>query len=257
MREFESFLLSKKNLLTFILLSFGLFCTALFVKEIFLINEIKQKTAPNSISVSAQGKITANNNIAKVSLGVLSESLNIASAQDENTKKVNNIIKLLKVSNVKEEDIKLQDYSIYPRYDYTNGKQKLVAYDISQSLSVKIRDLAKIGDILKGAGQEGVNQVGSLEFTIDDPEKLESQALQKAIQAAKEKAHTLAGNLNISLGRATNFTESSDQIPIPRPYFDAKNTYGVGGATDTAPIPEITPGQNEITKTVTITFEIK
>ncbi len=257
MQELESFLLSKRALLSFILLSFGLFLATLFVKEIFLINEIKQKTAPNSISVSAQGKITANNNIAKVSLGVLSESLNIASAQDENTKKVNNVIKLLKISNVEKEDIKLQDYSIYPRYDYTNGKQRLVAYDISQSLSVKIRDLAKIGDILKGAGQEGVNQVGSLEFTIDDPEKLETQVLQKAIQGAKQKAQTLANELDIRLGKITNFIEGTDQIPNPRPYFDTKNAYGIGGAMDSVPTPEITPGQNEITKTVTITFEIK
>ena len=153
---------------------------------------------------------------------------------------------------IKEEDLKTTNYNINPTYQYTSGRSVIIGYDVTQTLQAKIRDLTKVSAVLDKAAALGANQVGSLGFTFDEPEKLNDEAREKAIDDAKDKAEGLAEKLGVELGKVVSFSESTNGVPSPA-YYSAKEGYGVGGG---GAAPDIQTGQNEIVITVNLAYEI-
>lgn len=240
----------------------GMFKLLALVAAIYLIllsrNVVKQyqyigrsEAQRDTIAISAQGKVTALPDIASISAGVQTEKRTVAEAQKENTSKMNAIIAKLKEFGVASEDIKTVNYTIYPQYDYVNGKQTERGYQVSQNVDVKIRDLSKIGDILASVGDLGANQVGGVSFTIDDPESLRQQARIQGLEAAKAKAQALAEAAGVKLGKVVGFSESSGYVPGPIYYDKAMGLGGGGGAA-----PSIESGSQDVTVDVTVLYEI-
>ena len=202
-----------------------------------------------TITIDGEGKVTAIPDIAQISLGIQTDKSTVVQAQQENTDKMNKIIVELKKTGIDAKDIKTTNYSIYPRYDWANGTQILHGYTVSQNVSVKIRDLEKVGAIVDQAGNAGANQVNNLGFKVDDEEKLKIEARQKAIEDAKSKASMLKKQLGIRLGKIVNYQEGGYYPPI---YLKAE-TFGGGVGGDG---PEVPAGENEIVVNVTITYQI-
>jgi len=219
-----------------------------------------QKTG-NTITVSATGEVYTKPDLTLTTFSVVTEAKTVVEALSENTKKMNAIIDFMKGQGIEEKDLKTTSFNIYPRYEYQKieteiypyppGKRVLVGYEVTQSLEVKIRDMAKIGDILQGATDAGANQVGDLQFTIDKEEEFKKQARKEAIEKAKAKAEELASQLGVNLVKITNFSESS-VIPYFYGLEKAAAPAGIGGGET----PQIETGENKIEVTVTITYEI-
>jgi len=207
----------------------------------------------DTITISGEGKIKAIPDIATIQLGLSTEKKTVAAAQKENTDKMNQLIEQLKKQGVEKKDIQTTNYSIYPQYDWIEGKQTLRGYQVNETVTVKIRNLDKIGDILSMAGDLGLNQVGGLNFDIDEPEKLKQEARIKALENAKEKAKALAEIMGVKLGKVVSFTESSQ---TPYPIYKSYALEGVGGG-GSAPSPNIESGSTEITVNATVVYEIK
>lgn len=206
-----------------------------------------------TITISGEGKVTAIPDIAKISLGIQTEKWKVIDAQRENTEKMNIIIKELKGMDISKDDIKTANYSIYPRYDWNEGKQTLRGYTVSQNVEVKIRDLEKISNVLDMAATTGANQVGGLNFTIDEPEDLRQEAREKALANAKEKVEALAKVAGVKLGKLVSFNENSaSPYPIYQDY--SVKSLGLGGGAEAAP--DIEPGSQEIIVNVTVTYEV-
>lgn len=208
----------------------------------------------NTISISGEGKVLAKPDIGQVSLTVFTQKTTVAAAQSENSKKMNAVLEGMKKLGVKDDDLKTTVYQINPTYQYSSGRSLIIGYEVRQTLSVKIRDLEKASEILDKAAMLGANEVGSLNFAIDDEEKLKEEAREKAVKQAKEKAETLAKTLGIKLGKVTSFSESSG-IPYPQTYYSEKaiSAIGMGGG---GVAPDIQTGQNEITVSVVLNYEI-
>tara|TARA_B100001971_G_C18179520_1_gene531947 strand:- start:468 stop:1259 length:792 start_codon:yes stop_codon:yes gene_type:complete len=215
----------------------------------------------NTLVVSGTGEIYAKPDLALMTFSVVTEAKTVDATMAENTEKMNNIISSIKSQGVEDKDLKTTSFSIYPRYEYEKGeiypsnilldppgKRILVGYEVSQSLQVKIRDLGRIGDIIQGATDNGANQVGSLQFTIDNQDELKKEAREQAIKKAKAKAKELTSQLGVKLGRITNFSEGSS---APRYYGLMAEAMG-GGGEDL----QIETGENKITVTVSLTYEI-
>ncbi len=205
----------------------------------------------NTVSISGEGKVLAKPDIGQVDLTVFTQKTTVALAQSENSKKMNSILAGMKELGVKEDDLKTTVYQINPTYQYTTGRSIIIGYEVRQTLKVKIRDLAKVSEILDKATTLGANEVGSLSFAIDDEEKLKEEAREKAVAAAKEKAETLAKTLGVKLGKITSFTESSQGIYPPLYYSSEK--LGMGGGVSA---PDVQTGQNEIVISVVLNYEI-
>ncbi|MBI5742473.1 MAG: SIMPL domain-containing protein [Candidatus Niyogibacteria bacterium] len=224
------------------------------VKTVAEVKTMKRAGAQvNTISVTGEGKVLAKPDIGQVSLAVVQSAATVEAAQSAATKAMNDIMKFLKDSGVAEKDIKTTEYSVYPLYDYSDGKRMARGYEVRQGLTVKIRELADAGKIVAGSAERGANQVGGITFTTEDPTLIKEEARRKAIADAKQKAKVLARDLGVSLGDIVSFNESGGGYPI----FYAKAMGGAERGGDAAPVPDIAPGENETAVNVTITFEIQ
>src|SRR3990167_7760953 len=230
----------------------------LIILAIFLLTitnrVVNTATTTNTVSFSGEGKVVAKPDIAKVSLSIVTDALTSKVAQDENSKKSKAITDYLKKQNIDDKDIKTTGYNIYPQYKYPqySGQPTITGYQVNQSMEVKVRDLDKVSNILDGVVSAGANQVNGLSFEIDNPDALKAEARAKAIADAKKKANELKSQVGISLGKIVNFSENTGGYPMPV-HFDAK----VGGMGGGGGGPSVPTGENEITVSVSITYQIK
>ncbi len=207
-----------------------------------------------TITIDGEGKVTATPDVAVVSLGVQSDAKTVKAAQGDNSKKMNDIVSAVKATSVKDADIQTTPYNIYPKYNYdkNTGASNIVGYTVSQSVTVKVRNLDSVGGILFKAGELGANQVGGVQFTVDNPENLKVQAREKAIENARTKANVLFDKLGLKPGRIVSYNESGPGSVYP--VYMKEAAYGMGGG---APAPSIETGSLDITVDVSLTFEIK
>lgn len=216
----------------------------------------KQPEMNNQFSVSGVGKVFAKSDIANLTVGVKTEvKTTAAEAVKENTKKMNEIIKALKDLGIEEKDIKTVNYNLNPSYDWTTGRQKLLGYEVSQNVTIKIRDLDKIGETISKTTEKGANQIGNIEFTIDDESELKAQARSLAIEKAMTKAQEVAQKTGIKLGKVINVYENQYYAPQAN-YYAKDMAYGMGGGSGIE-APSIQVGQNEVAVEVNVVYEVK
>lgn len=220
-----------------------------------IISEVKsfsvKGTQVPSITVSGEGKIFVKPDIGQVSVSVVREGNTVAVAQFAATEDLNKVMAALEGAGVDKKDIKTTGYAINPLYDYKDGERIFRGYEVRQSLEVKIRDLGKAGEILAAAAAAGVNQVGQLSFTVEDPDQIKAEARKLAIDDAKSKAKILAKDLGERLGDILSFNESYGGIqPIYREAVLAPTPKG-------AMTPEVPVGENEIVVNVSVVYELR
>lgn len=210
-------------------------------------------------SINGSGTVYAKSDIANLEVGLRTGTKKTAAeATAESTLKMDEIIKELKKLNIDEKDIKTTNYNLSPVYNWTDkAGQQLVGYEVSQNLTLKVRDLNKIGDVIAKTTEKGANQIGNINFTIDDEFALKNQARELAIQKAKEKAELIAKQSGMKLGEIKSVYESSDSNPSPIAYSNAKMDLGAGRAEASLVSPSIQSGQNEIKVDVTLVYEVK
>ncbi len=240
----------------------------------------KSVSLDRQFSVRGEGKIVAVPDIAQLTFGFLTEGgKDIANLQKENSEKANRLIAFLKENKIEDKDIKTEFYDISPRYQYYNcpllerlpspsplplededsssiitpcPTSKIVGYTINQSISAKIRDLNKVGDVVSGAVEKGANTVSGPNFTIDDSVKLQNQAREEAIAQAKEKAKSMAKAGGFRLGKLISIQEDS-YFPGVIPFYAKER---VGGGDETGIVPDIEPGSQDTKVSVTLSYEI-
>lgn len=209
-------------------------------------------------SVNGSGTVYAKADIANLEVGLKTGAKKTAAdATVESTNKMNEIIGELKKLGIEDKDIKTSNYNLSPVYNYTQDKgQELTGYEVTQNLTLKIRDLSKIGDVIAKTTEKGANQVGNIGFTIDDEFALKNQARELAIKKAQEKAALISQQSGLKLGELKGVYENADQPqPIMMSYTNAKmDSAGLGGGIAS---PSIQSGQNEIKVDVTLTYEVK
>jgi len=213
--------------------------------------------SPFLIFVSADAKVAMTPNIAMVSFGVQTGRQSTAkAAMDTVKRKMTTVLEAVKKAGVEDKDITTESFWLSPAYDYVEGTQVPRGYEANQSLRVKIRDLDTIGDVLAGATTAGANQAGGISFSVDNPDEIRAQARTKAIEKAKAKAKVLADNLGMRLVKLTSFSEDG-AVPFPPYAMMEKANFGIGGGgAVSAPLP-IPVGEQEITSSVTLTYELR
>lgn len=231
---------------------FLLFAYAKFGPSIpFSVNSVIT-AQPAPFTVSAEGKISAVPDIAQISLGFTATDTTVAGAQNQANSTINKITSAVKNLGIESKDIQTSNYTINPNYDYRSSGQTITGYSVNVSLVVKVRDFAKINQVIDAATANGANQVGGLSFTFDDPEKYQAQARKIAIDNAKKKAQDIASAAGISLGKLINVSEENTSPIRPVPMLANAAT----GSEKSAPT-QVEPGSSEISSTITLSYEIR
>lgn len=214
----------------------------------------QQKGEP--MIVQGAGKSFVTPDIAKISVGIEESGQILKQVQDSVNKKSKTLTDSFKSLGIDEKDIKTTSYNLYPQFDYTEKNSRISGYQVSITYEVTIRDFGKVNDALVAVTSAGANIVGGVSFEVNDKAKKEKlqEAREMAVTEAKEKAEGIAKAAGVSLGKVINISESQG-FDFPRPLMLEK---AVGGSPDTAIAqPEITPGETELSVTISLSFEIR
>ena len=208
------------------------------------------------ISVTGEGEARVSPDMAVITLSVLREGETAREALDENNAAMTGVIDALKGRGIEARDLQTSGLSIspqyvYPRDDNDEERPRIVGYQVTNSLTVRVRDLAKVGEVLDEAVSLGVNQGGNIVFTNEDLSEALADARGRAVEDAVAKARTLAEAAGVSLGDVLRISESSVSAP-PRPLGKVMRMEAAADAS----VP-VEAGENTHTIQVDMVFELE
>jgi uncharacterized protein YggE len=212
-----------------------------------------------TITVSAEGKTTAIPDIAQVSFSVVSQGPDPQTLTTENTNKMNSVLQFVASQNIASSDVQTTAYDLQPNYVYNaNGANQdtINGYTLTETATVKIRNLGSVATVLSGLAPLGINQIGGVSFTFDDPNSYLAIARADAFNQARTKALQMAADAGTYLGGVVSVSENG-VTPGPLPIYNMA-TSAMGGTAAVAPVtPTVDPGSQDITDDVTITYALR
>lgn len=208
---------------------------------------------PRTVSVEATGEAYIKPDIATITVGVTTEGAEVGDVTLENTEKMNAVIEAIMALEIEEEDIKTSYYSLYPKYRWDEEEGSTQdGYTLNNQMKIKIRDFEKIGEVIGASTEKGANLVSGLQFEVDDIETAKSEARADAVAKVKAKAKSLEDTTGVNLGKVVSFYEYSSGGDD---YYGRK--VGGGYLSESSISPSVQPGQQEITLTVTLEYQVK
>ncbi|MEZ0208550.1 MAG: SIMPL domain-containing protein [Candidatus Paceibacterota bacterium] len=230
--------------------------------------EWKSAKHPNgqqgTITVTGEGEVTALPDIATVTITIRESAKTVPEAQKLAETKVKAAIEALSGLGVHDMDQKTLSYTVNPKYEnvavttsssmYPTYNQKVVGYEVVQSVEIKVRDIEAAGEIIGALGAVNITEIYGPSFSVDDLDEAQAEAKEKAIDEAKDKARATARALGMDLGDVVQFSEDNGGY-YPMYARDAvmNQAYGKGGATPEVTLPQ---GENVIKSRVTITYSL-
>lgn len=218
------------------------------------IEVINREKIEKTVRVSGTGTVAGDPDVVVLRIGVSVERDSVKQARTEAAEAMTGVIESLKGNGLLDEDIQTQHFSIHQRYDYSKGRREFRGYNVTNTVSAKIRDLDTVGNVIDDAAEAGGDlvEINSIQFTIEDPTKLKMQARVEAMQDAQAKAQTLATEGGVTLGKPISISESGDYYP-PGP-VNLEFAFAADAAAVETPIQS---GQLQIRVTVNVTYEIE
>jgi uncharacterized protein YggE len=208
-----------------------------------------------TVSVSGQAEVSAEPDIAFVTLGVEARRPTMAEARAEVAATVDRVLALTRDLHIDKQQVNATRIQIQPEYSWNDKDRKriLLGYIVSRQVQVELRNLDQLGPLLERAVTAGVNQVGDPVLDSTKRKQLERQAMALAVQDARLNAETLAQAAGVRLGpvRSLNATASPPVVPMYR----ARMVMADAAA---APPPEQTyePGEMKFPATVSAEYDL-
>jgi len=197
---------------------------------------ISAPTAPaRTLNIAGSAEVHAAPDAALVSTGVVTESDTAAAALKANSAALAKVIETIRSYGIEAKDLQTSGLSLEPRYyrpdkPSPTDRPRIIGYTAANELTVRVRDLAKLGDLLDKVTVAGANRIDGIAFIVSNQEGLLDEARQKAVANAKDKAELYARAAGFTLGKVMSLTEES--VPSPRPMARAMMASGAS-----APVP--------------------
>lgn len=207
-------------------------------------------STPGTIVVSGMGRIAVEPDVADLRLGVSVARPTVDSARADAAAAMTAILAAIRGAGVAARDIRTTLVSVQPRYDYRDGKPPLLTgYELSNQVSVTIRDLANLGGVIDGSLTAGATSMDSLSFRVDDPTEPERAARLAAMAQARSRADVLAEAAGVTITGVGDVVEGGGGSPgYPQP--KAARMMLADSATP------VEGGTTEISVSVTVTYRI-
>ncbi len=204
-----------------------------------------------SITVAGHGEVQVTPDQVSVTVGVTTEAKTAAEALQANSARMTELMKSLKAHDIADKHIQTSNFNVSPQqvFDRDGKPPKLVGYTVTNQVTVKVLEVARLGAILDAVVQAGGNQIQGVNFSVADPQPHLDQARRKAIADARRRAETYADAAGVKLGGPLLIGEQS--ASPPRPMY----AMGARMAVASADVP-IATGEQSIDAHVTVTYEI-
>lgn len=174
------------------------------------------------LNLSGAGEVKAVPDTASINAGVVSDAKDAKSALAMNSAAMNTLFKQLKSAGIADRDIQTTNFNISPVYEPYNAKKpqpqhrRIIGYQVSNGVTVRVRDLARLGDLIDRMTVAGANRMNGIGFFVDKTENLLDEARRKAMADVRRKADLYADGLGVKLKRVLTVSESVSG-PGPRP----------------------------------------
>ena len=206
---------------------------------------------PRKVTVIGTGEVTGVPDTVTASVGIEAEGADVSTALNEANTKITAVTDAVVKAGVKKEDVQTQQVSLSPRYTRPGPGQTsgIGGYTATNTLTIKVRDIGAASDALTAAVNAGGDntRINSVGLSIDDDAALLKQARTRAFTDARTRAEQYASLSKDTLGPVLSIDEQVSGA--------APKTYSRESAVDAA-VP-ISPGQQTLTFTVTVSFTLK
>lgn len=211
------------------------------------------------IAVSGSAEVRVVPDLIDIRLGVEVTDPSLETAHGLNELKVASVLKTLRNLGVADKDIQTDFVGIQLIQDPRNpSADKPDRYRVRRTVSLTLREVKQLDQLLREVIAQGVTQVHGLEFRTSELRKYRDQARVEAIQAAKEKASLLAGQLNVKVGRPLRISEGSEGGS--RAWSGGSGARGFnkpGDVSGSSPDGALAMGRIRIPATVNVTFSLE
>jgi uncharacterized protein len=212
-----------------------------------------QNETPHTIAVTGEGIAYGTPDIAIAQIGVQSRNSDPTVALSDTNAKMTAIMAALKELGVADKDIQTSNFAVSAQQDVdpqTGQPKGSITYIVDNTVSITMRDLTKVGQVLGQVVAAGANNIYGVTFSVSDRSKLEADARDKAMADAKARADQLAQIAGVTLDKPLSITETSNS-PVPQPL-----NYSAMGAAVSKAVP-VSAGQIEVDLQVNVTYIIK
>ena len=185
---------------------------------------------------------------AQIDGGVTSDAKTAREASDANNAAMGKVLLALKGAGIEEKDYQTSRLSLQPQYaPNRTGTSPIIGYRASNRVTIKVRDVTKVANVIDMLVGAGANDIGGINFIVSQASKLLDEAREKAVADARRKAEIYAKAAGVTLGEPLSISEEGAPAPVFRGKMAAPMAAG-------APV---APGEETLSVTVSVSWAIK
>ena len=209
---------------------------------------LAQSMPPAVISTTGEATVSVAPDLAQIDGGVTSEAKTAREASDANNAAMGKVLLALKSAGIEEKDFQTSRLSLQPQSAPNRpGPSTIVGYRASNRVTVRLREVAKLANVIDTMVGAGANDIGGINFMVSQASKLLDEAREQAIADARRKAEIYAKAAGVTLGAPLSISEEG--APGPMPYRKM-----VAGMAASAPVAQ---GEETLRIAVSVSWAIK
>jgi uncharacterized protein YggE len=167
---------------------------------------------PRTITVVGEGTTSIEPDLARVNIGVMVTGNEVQATSADAQETMNQVIEAVKAQGVDDNDIQTSGFNIYanqpqPFGPADQGAANETTYQVSNNVTVIVRDLENVSTVLDAAIEAGANNIYGVNFSLADYSAPESVARSDAMENAQAKAEEIAGLAGVELGDVVSVSE--------------------------------------------------
>ena len=198
-----------------------------------------------TLSVTGNGTVLVESDLAIVTVGVQETSKDVLEAQSTVNEKIAAIKQALLDTGVEESEINTDSINIYANYDYSDNTEVIVGYTARNSLSVRTTDMDNVGSLIDASFAAGANTLDNVQFTVQDDTQAREQALTMAVEDARRKADVLASAAGLQVASIESISEGGVSV------YDSMRNY----AADTVMAAEESGGAGTLVQAALVSVD--
>jgi uncharacterized protein YggE len=211
---------------------------------------LAQTMPPPAISVTGEANLSVAPDQAQIDAGVTSDAKTAREASDANNAAMGKVLLALKGAGIEEKDYQTSRLSLQPQFATPKAAERapgIVSFRASNRVTVRIRDVTKVANVIDVLVGAGANDIGGINFTVTQASKHLDEAREKAIADARRKAEIYAKAAGVTLGEPISISEEGAPVPVFRGKVAAPMAAG-------APVAQ---GEETLSVTVSVSWAIK
>lgn len=232
-------------------------CVFFFLATSVLAQDRPALTAlPNTVFVGADGKFESAPDTALIQFNINARADTAMAAYEQASKEAEATRQVLRANGIDPKTAEIGFFSVNPMYDWKNPKRKVIGYQVTTSVSLKLKDFSKVGPVTQQLADADVSESQSLSYTLENIDEAKSKAVADAYRRARASAQSLATASGRTLGEVSYASvDTFENIRVIAPMARG----GPMRAMEAAPPPtqEFTPQNVTVTAHVNAMFTLK